>query len=86
MDHRKARQKNLPSAEHNGGGPTRDRGSGGQAGGAISLWIYAWRSLLMFDKRSEIQFFLQALNPRPASRLVACPRTGCHPDGFHRLL
>lgn len=43
-------------------------GSGGQAGRVINLLIYAWHSPQMFDKETKFNFFLQALNPRPASR------------------
>lgn len=48
-------------------------GSGGQAGRAINLLIYAWRSPQMFDKEGKFNFFLQALNPRPASGACNLP-------------
>lgn len=61
-------------------------GSGGQAGTAINLLIYAWRSPPMFHKEAKFNFFLQALNPRPASRARSLPRAWLSLGWLHRLL
>lgn len=82
----KTRQKNLSSAEHDGGGPHRVTGSGRQAGRAINLQIYAWRSPLMFHKEAKFNFFLQALNPRPASRAHNLPTAWLSLGRLHRPL
>lgn len=60
--------------------------SGGHAGRAINLLIYAGRSPLMFDKEAKFNFFLQALNPRPASRARNLPTAWLSHGWLHRLL
>lgn len=57
-------------------------GSDHQAGRTINLLIYAWCSPPMFDKEAKCNFFLQALNPRPASKAHNLPTACCHSDGF----
>lgn len=59
-------------------------GSGRQAGRVINLLIYAWRSLPMFDKEAKFNFFLQALNPRPASRACNLPTAWLSLRRLHR--
>ena len=61
-------------------------GGGSQAGGAVNLLIYAWRSPLMFDKEAKFNFFLQALNPRPASRACSLPTAWLSLRRLHRPL
>lgn len=59
-------------------------GSDRQAGRAINLLIYAWRSPPMFDKEAKFNFFLQALNPRPASRACNLPTAWLSLGRLHR--
>lgn len=61
-------------------------GSGGQARRAINLLIYAWHSPPMFDKEAKFNFFLQALNPRPASRARGLPTAWLSLGQLHRPL
>lgn len=61
-------------------------GSGGQAGRAINLLIYARCSPPMFDKEAKFNFFLQALNPRPASRACNLPTAWLSLGRLHRPL
>lgn len=60
--------------------------NGGHAGRVINLPIYAWCSPLMFDKRRKFNFFLQALNPRPASRARNLPTAWLSHGWLHRPL
>lgn len=59
-------------------------GSGRQAGRVINLLIYAWHSPPMFDKEAKFNFFLQALNPRPASRACNLPTAWLSLGRLHR--
>jgi hypothetical protein len=61
-------------------------GRGSHAGRAINLLKYAWHSPLMFDKEAKFNSFLQALNPRPASRARNLPTVWLSFGRLHRPL